>query len=416
MQTRLHEQFTFGITDPTDPSFLGEDGNLLPGLIPYDLTQPGGKPLEFDQSRNINQYAFYAQDSLKFGNLQISAGLRFDHYDGIVANNSAQPRVGGSYLLKKTGTVLRASYSRTFETPYNENLILSSSTGPGGLGGINAVSQPLHPGTRNQYNAGLEQAFGRWVIVSADYFWKYTNNAYDFGVLFNTPIAFPIAWKQSKIDGVAVRIGTPNVHGFQWTTTMGHTRSRFFPPETGGLVFNSDVGESGSVFRIDHDQVFQQTTELRYQKGRYGPWIAWTWRFDSGLVAGSVGTLEDALALTAAQQAAIGFYCGSVRATVTNPVNEADCTPTNYGATRLVIPAAGTQNDDHNPARIASRNVFDIGVGTENLLRREHYRTTLRFMVTNFTNQDSLYNFLSTFSGTHFVQPRAYQGAVGFVF
>ena len=40
----------------------------------------------------------------------------------------------------------------------------------------------------------------------------------------------------------------------------------------------------------------------------------------------------------------------------------------------------------------------------------------LRFMVTNFTNQDSLYNFLSTFSGTHFVQPRAYQGAVGFVF
>jgi hypothetical protein len=418
MQTRLHEQFSFGITDPTNPAFLDANGNFFPGLIPYDLTRPGGMPLQFDQSKNINQYAFYVQDAIKFGNLQISAGLRFDHYDGIVSANSAQPRVGGSYLIAKTGTVLRASYSRTFETPYNENLILSSSTGVGGITSLalGAVSEPLRPGTRNQYNAGLEQAFGRWVIVSADYFWKYTHNAYDFGVLFNTPIAFPIAWKQSKLDGVAVRIGTPNLHGFQWTTTMGHTRARFFPPETGGLVFNSDVGLGDSVFRIDHDQAFQQTTELRYQRGKYGPWIAWTWRFDSGLVAASVSTLEDALALTAAQQAAIGFYCGSVRATVSNPVTAADCTVTNYGATRLTIPAAGTQNDDHNPARVVSRNVFDIGVGTDNLFHREHYRTTIRFMVTNLTNKDALFNFLSTFSGTHFIQPRAYQAALGFVF
>ena len=59
--------------------------------------------------------------------------------------------------------MLRASYSRTFETPYNENLILSSATGVGGLAAnaFGAVSAPLQPGTRNQYNAGLEQAFGR---------------------------------------------------------------------------------------------------------------------------------------------------------------------------------------------------------------------------------------------------------------
>jgi hypothetical protein len=37
-------------------------------------------------------------------------------------------------------------------------------------------------------------------------------------------------------------------------------------------------------------------------------------------------------------------------------------------------------------------------------------------MVTNLTNKDALYNFLSTFSGTHFVQARAYQAAIGFVF
>ena len=206
-----------------------------------------GSPIRFDQSANVNQYAFFVQDNIKFGDFQVQAGLRVGHYHGIVSDTSAQPRIGFSYLIKPTGTVLRASYSRTFETPYNENLILSSATGVGGLASnvFGAVGEPL-PGNRNQYNAGIEQAFGRWLVASADYFWKYTNNAYDFGVLFNTPIAFPIAWNKSKLDGVAVRIRTPNLHGFQWTTTMGHTRARYFPPETGGLVFNGDVGEGGS--------------------------------------------------------------------------------------------------------------------------------------------------------------------------
>jgi hypothetical protein len=417
MQTRLHEQFGFGITDPTDGSFLDpETGNLFPGLVPFDLTRPGGKLLNFDASQNINQYAIYAQDSIKFGNLQVQAGLRVDVYHGLVSDTSAQPRIGFSYLIKPTGTVLRASYSRTFETPYNENLILSSATGLGGLA-FNAVgveSTPLQPGNRNQYNAGLEQAFGRWLVASADYFWKYTNNAYDFGVLFNTPIAFPISWNKSKLDGVAVRIGTPTLRGFQWTTTMGHTRARYFPPENGGLVFNGDIGES--VFRIDHDQAFQQTTVLRYQMGKTGPWVSWTWRYDSGLVAGAVGSLDDALGLTGAQQAAIGFSCGNFRPAIDNPLTDAQCTVSNYSTTRLVIPKEGTENDDHNPPRIAPRHVFDIALGTDNLFKRERFRTTLKFAVTNYTNKDALYNFLSTFSGTHFVQPRAFQTAIGFVF
>ena len=79
-------------------------------------------------------------------------------------------------------------------------------------------------------------------MASADYFWKYTNNAYDFGVLLDTPIAFPIAWNKSKLDGVAVRIGSIDLHGFQWTTTMGHTRARYFPTGDRRTGFNGDVG------------------------------------------------------------------------------------------------------------------------------------------------------------------------------
>ena len=409
MQTRLHENFALGITDPD----FNAPPDALPGLVPFDLTRAGSL-LQFRGAKNINQFAFYVQDSIKFGNLTVQAGLRVDVYRGISKDSAAQPRIGASYLVKSTGTVLRASYSRTFETPYNENLIVSSATGVGGLAEnvFGASSVALRPGRRNQYNAGLQQSFGRWLVVDADYFWKYTTNGYDFDTLFNTPIHFPISWNKSKLDGVAVRISTPNLHGFQWYTTMGHSRARYFPPENGGLF--SDVGES--VFRIDHDQAFQQTTNLRYQRGSNGPWIAFTWRYDSGLVAGAVGSLDDALSLTGSQQSAIGFFCGSARPTIDTALTSAQCNASNYGATRLRIPAEGTANDDHNPPRITPRHLFDLGMGTDNLFRKERFHTLLRFTITNLGNKVALYNFLSTFSGTHFVQPRAYQAAVGFVF
>ena len=439
MQTRLTENFTLGITDPsfnaicvdktgdpqalpkvTDPSrcaalgFVPNPG-LLPGLVPFDLTR-GGKLFAFNNGRaNINQFAFYAQDSITLPNgLSLNPGLRVDWYDGLSKATGVQPRMGVSYQLKRTSTVLRAAYSRLFETPYNENLVVSSATGAGGLA-TNVFgafgSQPLAPGRRNQFNTGLQQSFGKYLLLDADYFWKYTDNAYDFDTLFSTPILFPISWKRSKLDGVSLRLSTPDVHGFQIYTTMGHTRARYFGPEVGGLIFNSPV--SNSVFRIDHDQALQQTTHVRYQWRHDGPWVAFTWRYDSGLVAGAIASLEDALGLTAAQQDAISFFCGSQVASIDHPISSCS---SNFGATRLRIPAAGTADDDHNPPRIAPRYLFDLGVGTDNLFHGDQKRVSLRFSVVNLTNKDALYNFLSTFSGTHFVTPRAYQGEVRFTF
>jgi hypothetical protein len=404
MQTRLNERFSFGITQP---GFT--DGQ--PGLVPYDLTA-GGAPFQFTGKSNINEYAVYIQDTITLGHLTFSPGLRIDRYDGLSKATAVEPRLGASYLLKATGTVFRVAYSRSLETPYNENLILSSSTGAGGLASnvFGALAaQPIEPGHRNQYNLGLQQSLTRYLQLDADYFWKFTSDAFDFGTLLNTPLVFPISWRQSKIDGVSLRLSTTAIHGFQAYTTMGHTRSRFFGPSNGGLIFDSPLDTS--AFRIDHDQAFQQTSHVIYRRPHNGPWIAFTWRYDSGVVAGAVGSLNDALALTGDQQAAIGFYCGSQLATVSTPITS--CASPTYGATRLMIPAAGTENDDHNPPRIAPRNLFDLAAGTDNLFHSEKVRTTLKATVTNLTNKVALYNFLSTFSGTHFVSPRAYQMELG---
>jgi len=413
--TFLTEGFQFGITDPNfnDP----ETEDFLPGLQQFDLTR-GGSPFTFRGHTDIKQEALFAQDSLTLGDATVMLGLRFDNYNGITSGHSFQPRLGVSYHVKRTGTILRGSFTRNFETPYNENLVLSSATGAGGLAnGIlgDTSNAPLRPGRRNQFNVGFQQALGRYVILDGDYFNKRTTNAYDFNVLFNTSVVFPISWQRSNIDGVSARINLTNFHGLSAFVVAGHTRARYFPPESGGLFFNSDLPTG--VFRIDHDQAFQQTTQVQYrfqQWKRLAPYVAFTWRYDSGMVAGAVTDYATALGFTADEQQQIGLFCGGVFATLANPITT--CTDSDRGALRVRIPADGAENDDTNPPRIAPRHLFDLSVGTDNLLRTEHAKMTLRLTVINLTNEQALYNFESTFSGTHFVSPRAFQGQVGVTF
>jgi hypothetical protein len=422
--TKLDEAFTLGFTDPAfnspcltaggDPSDdtslrstsqcrggLTVNPDFNPDYLPYDLTRRGS-PLAYHQTGTIKQQAAFIQDEIKAGPATFKLGIRLDRYDGLTTQTLAQPRLGVS-LAASGSTILRASYGRTMETPYNENLLLSSGVG---LNGLFGDGQILKPGIRNQGELGIQQALGNWVVLDAGYFNKHTDNAYDFNVLFNTPIVFPVAWDHSRIDGFTGKINLVEHGGFSAFVVMAHTNAIYSPPGVGGVLLDAPPGD----FRIDHDQKFNSTTSLQYVfEKSIGAWAAFSWRYDSGLIAGSVGSVADALALTGDQQAAIGFYCGTTVATVAAPIT--NCA-SGGGATRLNIPV-GQEDDVTNPPRIAPRHTFDLGAGVDNLFHGDHAKVRLRFSVINLTNKDALYNFLSTFSGTHFVTPRAYQVHLG---
>ncbi|QNI36891.1 TonB-dependent receptor [Edaphobacter albus] len=440
--TLLHERFSIALTDPLyNAPCIDSAGNsivapgisdssdcakedytanpaFLANLLPYDLTR-GGTLYDFDQTADIEQAAFYAQDDIKWGHWLLSPGLRYDIYNGLSRGRQIQPRLGIGYRLGST--LLRGSYARLYETPYNENLIFANESSADTTSKnpfATYRSEPVRPGTRNQFNIGFEQSFGNHLNVDADYYWKFTRTAFDFDTLFNTPITFSVAWRKSKIDGLALRVSLNDWHGLNAYSVMGHVRSRFFTPQVGGLIFGPPPPVP--VFRIDHGEEFEQTTNFRYQLpsrlvGSHQLWIGGSWRYNSGLaLPDTVPTYLDALQLTANQQAQMGLFCASERATPNYAIRE--CSPEAFGATRIRIPPYGTEDEDRNPVRVMPRTLFDLSVGNDNIFHTERFSVGAHVTAINLTNKDALYNFLSTFSGTHFIPPRTLQAGLSIRF
>jgi Carboxypeptidase regulatory-like domain/TonB-dependent Receptor Plug Domain len=485
--TALHENDKFAIVDPTinavclnadgtfdtnplltDPAGCGGVGNpggsVNPAFTPllgcYDLTRTAALPasdgcpagqtvsglFNFLGNTNIKETALYAQDAITWKNWTFNLGVRVDLYRGIASATQGEPRLGVAYNIKPTNTVLRISYARTMESPFNENLILASTgcNNPvifdlqSSVAGGQCVSSsvpPLSPGKRNEFHAGLEQAFGKYLVIDGEYIWKYTTRAFDFSVLGNTPITYPIEWSSSKIPGYAIRATVPNFHGLTAYVITSSVAARFFGPQISGI--GATPGAQASVFRIDHDELHNATGHVQYQPWKTGPWVGFNWRYDSGLVAGPVpcfggeacpngpngggpNSLVDVSGLTPDQQFQAGLFCGNVVASPTTPISSSFganlCPASQYGAKYVSIPAPGTEDDDHNPQRIKPRNLFDLAVGDDNLFRGDRYRWSLRLTMLNVTDKVALYNFISTFSGTHYVTPRSMTAELGFHF
>jgi Carboxypeptidase regulatory-like domain/TonB-dependent Receptor Plug Domain len=486
-QTFLHESDNLGVVESTynSPCVNGVTGVPMPGyaspadctgaavananylsvLAPYDLTR-GGTEYNYLGHTDVKELALYIEDEIKAGNWDFNLGVREDVYNGLTDANQTEPRLGIAYNIKPSGTVASISYARTLETPFNENLVLSSE----GCANVvlapllncaSGVSSTMAPGYRNEFHASLQQALGKNVVFSGEYIWKYTHNAFDFSVLGNTPITFPIDWHNSKIPGYALHLEVPSYHNFSAYIVGSSVAARFYPPQVAGAGATSGVSQGTLYpFRIDHDEKLNETTHVQYTipGGKFvnGIWGGFNWRFDSGLVAGStpcysatdpnsacpntsidlpigpgiamvdnnipptINPVTGAnvyLPLTLDEEFQAGFVCNGTAANVNNLATYIATCPANELSSKLIdIPAPGKGDNDHDPPRIQHRDLFDVTVGKNNIFHEEHFKTDLDLTAINVTNKYALYNFLSTFSGTHYVTPRALTAKVTFNF
>lgn len=358
----LHERFGFAITDdslvagPTD------------ALYPY-TPAGGGHLFRFDGGLRPTLTSAFIQNDLHLGACFLALGLRHDTYTvAEITDRQLQPRVGASYRVDATGTVLRASYDRLMILREHENLALSLSQQAWDLGPYaGSPRQPLRPEHQDSFSYGVEQQLGKAGRVMVEYWEKRSRHAGDNAQFLNTGVLFPVAADRGIFRGANLRLDLVPVRGWSGYLSLGRTRAIFQAPLVGGLQLEAPEAAPGERFLIDHDQKLSAQVGIVFEQGGLTAQVVG--RYDSGLVA-------------------------SDPAQVTGNPDYA------FGRAYVRLDSEGTW-------RIRPRTTWDLSLGqTWPLAGRE--KLFLGVDLLNATDEKGLYNFLSTFGGTHVVPPRTW--------
>jgi hypothetical protein len=315
------------------------------------------------------------QDRVRLNRLHLSLGVRYDDYRFLVRGSQVQPRLGVSFHLQETGTVLRASYNRTYQTPVNENLLFSNSeeaaqlTPPAVREALGGGLIRIRSQRQNVYEVGLQQAlFGR-ASLNAVYYHKDERDLHDNDNFLNTGIIFPTSLARSRVNGAEARLVVPSHHGVSASLSLTHYRVIVTPPFTGGLFLGRGAIDAltAGPFLIDHDQTLGAHGMVAWQP-RPELWISTSLRYDSGLVTNP----------------------SDPRQVATDP-DYADLLPYVDLVSR--------------PPRVNPRAITDVAIGYEHRVQ-DRRAWDLQVQISNLFNTTALYNFQSIFVGTRLVQPR----------
>ena len=337
-------------------------------------------PLSFDfhQTAPDREPSFYVQDQAQFGNLNISAGLRYDHYSLRVADSAWSPRLGVAWFVPKLGVVLRASYDRIFGTPAVENLLLSTSAQVRTLN-PNVAQLPLRPSRGDYYEVGATKELFRTGRISANYYRREIRKVADDDTLLNTGVSFPVALHSASIYGAESQLAFPQWGAFSAWLNYSYLVGSARLPVVGGLFLGNDAAallNSNARIWVTQDQRHTVHAQVRYQPvSRF--WTALSASYGTGLPVDLNG--EDYATLV--QQ---------------------------YG--QAVVDRVNLDR-----GRVRPWMSLDLSAGVE-VWRKESRSVRLQADARNLTNQLNVINFASLFSGTALAPPRSYSARLRFEF
>jgi hypothetical protein len=268
------------------------DNIFLNEMLNYNITDPSqfdpGSPTTFAYQANrpdLEQSGF-VQDLLRLHNWTINAGLRWDHYQLLLNQQSLQPRLALSHYFQTQDAVIHFSYDRIFQTPSFENILLSSSSTAASIDPTGFLNLPVQPSRGDYYEAGLTKVLFGHLRLGSNYFRRVVDNYADDSQIFNTTISFPISFRKGILYGAEGKIEVPEWHNFSGFGSYSYIVGNAWFPVTGGLFFGSDASQAASQLTghtpDSQDQRNTARGRIRYQLTQR-IWTAFGVQFDSGL-------------------------------------------------------------------------------------------------------------------------------------
>ena len=352
LRAPVHEALQYHITDR---SFFDQQ-------TPIDFT--------FADRRRDREQALFAQDTVRFGHLTVSAGLRWDRYAFVVNDSAFSPRLGVAWYWPAADLVVRASYDRAFQTPAMENLLLASSSQVDSLG-PELLRIPVAPSRGNYVEAGVSVAIAKTARLDATAYRRTFRNYADDDVFLNTGISFPIAFDGAAIRGLDLKLTLPRWRGVSAFAAYSNLVGRAELPVAGGLFLGSDVSaalDARDRIPISQDQRHTARGRVRYQLHPRA-WSAALVKYGSGLPV----ELERDVAF--ADLAA------------------------HYG--QAIVDRVDVARE-----RLRPTLAIDWGAGVE-VWRRDRRRLELRAELADLADRLNVVNFAGLFSGTALAPPRS---------
>jgi hypothetical protein len=278
----LHENFSDVITaNPLDP------------LYPFDSGTPAS--FSFTGSRPDLEQSAFVQDLIHLGNWTVNAGIRWDHYELVVNQNAASPRLSAARYFPSANLLIHASYDRVFQTPSFNNILLASSPAVSSLN-PSVLRLPVEPSHGNYFEFGATKSFFGQLRFDGNYFRRYVNNFADDDQILNTAVSFPIAFRKAIIYGAEAKLEVPHWNRFSGFLSYSYTVGNAWFPVTGGLFLGDDVANAQLTghFPDSQDQRHTARARIRYQlTSRL--WMAFGAQYNSGLPFDFTGTYDQAV-------------------------------------------------------------------------------------------------------------------------
>lgn len=350
----VHENLQYQITDPSQ---------FDPGTA-LTLAPP------FSERRWDIEPSAYAQDQIRLGKWNLSAGLRFDHY-GFVVNESAwSPRIGISRFITSLNLLVHASYDRVFQTPAMENLLLASSPQLQSISAL-VVRLPVNPALANYYEVGFTKSFAGRLRIEGNLFRRDFTNYPDDDVLLDTGVSFPIAFSSAEIHGEEIQISVPRWGRFSGFVSYSNQTGIGHGPITGGLFLGAETAgiPDTSKFPVSQDQRNTVRARIRFQATER-LWLATSAEYGSGLPADLPGPVDPRQ---------VSFFLQQYGPAIVNQVN--------FGA-----------------GRVRPNFTLDAAAGAT-LFHKEGRDVSFEIEGHNLTDRVNVLNFASLFSGTAVAPP-----------